>query len=180
MSIKNFEFKARVDEIDTLEKKLLTLGPQYIGQDHQKDTYFNVPFGRLKLREGTIENCLINYDREDKPGSKESRVILYEHPRSENLKKILAHQLGVKVVVEKKRKIYFIGNVKFHFDVVANLGTFIEVEAIDRSGEVSTDRLKIQCESYFDFFQLAPRQLIDKSYSDLILEQQNPKQGTHE
>jgi adenylate cyclase class IV len=41
---------------------------------------------------------------------------------------------GIKVIVQKKRRIYFIGNVKFHFDTIAELGTFIEVEAIDKDG----------------------------------------------
>ena len=33
--------------------------------------------------------------------------------------------------MDKKREIYFIHNVKFHIDNVKNLGTFIEIEAID-------------------------------------------------
>ncbi len=34
---------------------LLTHGADYKGTDRQTDTYFNVPNGRLKLREGNIE-----------------------------------------------------------------------------------------------------------------------------
>jgi adenylate cyclase, class 2 len=58
MQLTNFEFKARVNDIDATEQKLQQLSPIYKGQDHQIDTYFNVPSGRLKLREGTIENAL--------------------------------------------------------------------------------------------------------------------------
>ena len=65
MNIKNFEFKAKVEDLEKYEKKLLTLNPKYQGLDHQIDTYFNAKFGRLKLREGNIENSLINYDREN-------------------------------------------------------------------------------------------------------------------
>ena len=64
MNIKNFEFKAKIDEIEKYENKLLTLNPDFQGLDHQIDTYFNAQYGRLKLREGNIENSLINYDRE--------------------------------------------------------------------------------------------------------------------
>lgn len=77
-------------------------------------------------------------------------------------------QLGVKITVDKKRKIYFIDNVKFHFDVVEGLGTFIEVEAIDNNGTFSVEHLKAQCDKYFTYFGLDKSQLVDKSYSDLV------------
>jgi adenylate cyclase, class 2 len=173
MNIKNFEFKAKIEDLERVENKLLTLNPIFQGLDHQIDTYFNVGTGRLKLREGTIEHALINYDRENVAGSKESQIILYQHSPNEALKHILIKQLGVKVVVDKKRKIYFIGNVKFHFDRVENLGTFMEVEAIDSEDAFTTEELKAQCDTYFDFFELAPGDIIDKSYSDLLLEQEN-------
>jgi predicted adenylyl cyclase CyaB len=141
----------------------------YIGLDHQIDTYFHVQKGRLKLREGNIENSLINYDRENIAGSKLSDIILYKHEPNAALKNILVHQLGVKTIVDKKRKIYFIDNVKFHFDVVENLGTFIEVEAIDSDGKYSIEALKVQCDHYFEFFGLTAINIVDQSYSDLIM-----------
>lgn len=170
MNIKNFEFKAKVDEFESFETKLLTLNPVFQGLDHQIDTYFNVQHGRLKLREGNIENSLINYDRKNVSGSKESQIILYQHTPDDALKAILTRQLGIKIIVDKKRKIYYLNNVKFHFDLVQDLGTFIEVEAIDDKNEFTLEELKEQCDSYFDFFELTQENLIDKSYSDLILE----------
>jgi adenylate cyclase class 2 len=169
MNIKNFEFKARVDNLEQFENKLLALQPVFKGVDHQIDTYFNVQKGRLKLREGNIENSLINYDRENISGSKKSEIILYQHEPNPSLKNILIHQLGIKVIVDKKRKIYFINNVKFHFDLVENLGTFIEVEAIDVNDEFTTDELKKQCDYYLAFFEIKDDQIIDKSYSDMML-----------
>jgi len=170
MNIKNFEFKAKVGDIEKYEKKLLTLNPKFQGLDHQIDTYFNTQLGRLKLREGNIENSLINYDRENISGAKESQIILYQHEPNIALKNILTRQLGVKIIVDKRRKIYFIDNVKFHFDVVENLGTFIEVEAIDNKEEFTIEELKEQCDKYFDFFELIELNIIDKSYSDLIMD----------
>jgi adenylate cyclase class 2 len=169
MNIKNFEFKAKVNELQSLEQKLLSLNPIFQGLDHQIDTYFNAAIGRLKLREGNIENSLINYDRENVQGAKESHIILYQHAPSKALKEILTRQLGIKVIVDKKRKIYFIDNVKFHFDVVEHLGTFIEVEAIDTKDEYTLDLLKNQCDNYFKFFDLKQEDLVDQSYSDLLM-----------
>ena len=57
-------------------------------------------------------------------------MLLYHHKLEATLKEILVNSLGVKAVVVKTRQIYFIENVKFHFDKVKDLGTFIEVEAI--------------------------------------------------
>ena len=168
MNIKNFEFKAKVDNIEYYEKKLLALNPIFIGIDHQIDTYFNTTKGRLKLREGNIENSLINYNREDISGSKQSDIILYQHEPNNALKDILTLQLGIKIVVDKKRKIYFIDNIKFHFDIVDSLGTFIEVEAIDNKEEFTIEQLRTQCDKYFNFFELNETNVIDKSYSDLI------------
>jgi len=170
MNIKNFEFKAKVNAIEPFEEKLLSLNPVFHGIDHQIDTYFNASIGRLKLREGNIENSLINYDRENISGSKKSEIILYQHNPNPALKSILTKQLGIKVIVDKQRKIYFIENVKFHFDHVEQLGTFIEVEAIDAEEKFNIEELKNQCDQYFDFFELTQESVIDKSYSDLILE----------
>jgi len=170
MKIRNFEFKAKVNGIEKYENKLLALNPRFVGIDHQTDTYFNAVHGRLKLREGNIENSLINYDRENILGSKESQIILYQHEPNIALKNILTRQLGVKIIVEKKRKIYFIDNIKFHFDTVENLGTFIEVEAIDSKEEFTIEELKKQCDDFFNFFELSTENIIDKSYSDLMMD----------
>lgn len=168
--ITNFEFKAKVDDLEIYENKLLELQPVFIGLDHQIDTYFNANIGRLKLREGNIENALINYLRDDTANSKESTIILYKHQSDPALKAILRHQLGIKVVVDKMRKIYYIDNVKFHLDEVANLGRYIEVEAIDTNGSIPKENLQNQCEYYLDYFGINKDQLVSMSYSDLILE----------
>ncbi|MGB5007027.1 MAG: class IV adenylate cyclase, partial [Ferruginibacter sp.] len=148
MPILNIEFKAATNRLNELETLLKQYNPVFIGEDHQVDTYFNVDKNRLKLREGNIENALIHYERENTAGSKSSHVLLYQHQPDKTLKEILIKTLGIKAVVDKKRKIYFINNVKFHFDTVAGLGTFVEVEAIDKDGTIGRDKLQAQCDEY--------------------------------
>lgn len=169
MKILNYEFKARAENITYLENKLLELKPLFKGEDHQVDTYFNIPSGRLKLREGNIENALIYYERENSLGAKQSSVLLYRHNPDKSLKEILEKLFGIKVVVDKRRRIYFIDNVKFHFDSVDRLGSFVEVEAIDTSGNYSVEKLKAQCEKYFIYFGLEQSDTIAESYSDMLL-----------
>jgi len=166
----NFEFKAIAASLSELENLLLSLNPLFVGLDHQVDTYFNVPNGRLKLREGNIEHALIHYTRSNISGAKQSDVLLYQHQPDASLKQILTTALGVKTVVDKKRKIYFIENVKFHFDDVEQLGTFVEVEAIDKDGSIGIDTLKEQCRKYAQLFGIQEKDFVAQSYSDLLLQ----------
>lgn len=167
--ILNIEFKAATTKLAELEKALLQYDPVFIGEDRQVDTYFNVPSGRLKLREGNIENALIQYERDNIAGSKSSHVLLYRHQPDKALKEVLTKSLGIKAVVDKQRRIYFIDNVKFHFDSVSDLGTFIEVEAIDKDGTIGREKLQEQCDLYTAFFKIAEADFIALSYSDMLL-----------
>jgi len=165
----NFEFKASCRDIVEAEKRILPLQPLFAGTDHQVDTYFNVPNGRLKLREGNIENALIHYNRTNSASAKQSDVILYKHEPDASLKDALTKALGIKVVVDKSRKIFFIDNVKFHFDIVKELGTFLEVEAIDKDGTIGIEKLREQCSHYAQLLGVQEEDYIAVSYSDLLL-----------
>ena len=73
-------------------------------------------------------------------------------------------------MVDKKRKIYFINNVKFHFDTVQGLGTFVEVEAIDKDGNIGKEKLQAQCDEYAALFKIDAGDFCALSYSDMILQ----------
>jgi len=173
MKLHNFEFKARAKDLKRLELKLLELNPVYVGEDHQTDTYFTVKRGRLKLREGNIENSLVHYNREDKEEPKQSNVTFYKSADKTSLKEILTTALGVLAVIDKSREIYFINNVKFHVDIVKDLGTFVEIEAIDPDGTIGKEKLLEQCNYYLDLFKIREEDLISNSYSDLLLKKLN-------
>lgn len=165
----NFEFKARHNNIHEAERILQQHNPVFIGEDHQVDTYFNVSKGRLKLREGTIEQSLIFYERTNGVGAKQSNVTLYNHRPDAALKQVLVQAMGIKTIVDKKRKIYFIENVKFHFDRVEGLGEFVEVEAIDKDGSIGLEKLKAQCRLYQEVLGVEENDFMAESYSDMLL-----------
>ena len=169
MPITIIEIKARCDDQGRIRDILKGEGADFRGLDHQTDTYFKVAYGRLKLREGNIENHLIHYDRPDREGPKQSSVLLYISVPESDLKYILIKSLGILAVVEKKREIYFIDNVKFHIDSVVGLGSFIEIETIDEDGHIGEARLRKQCEHYLGKFNIRKDDLITGSYSDLLL-----------
>jgi len=166
----NIEIKARCNNPAFIKSVLAEKGAIFKGIDHQIDTYFNVAAGRLKLREGNIENHLIHYHRTNQAGPKKSTVSLYKTQPATNLKKILTDAIGVKIVIDKQRAIYYIDNVKFHIDVVDQLGNFVEIEAIDTGNIYTEEQLQTQCESYIQLFQILPADLLAQSYSDMLKE----------
>lgn len=166
----NAEFKARVDDLAAVRKRLAALGPLWAGVDRQRDTYFHAPHGRLKLREGTVETALIAYTRVDTAAVKRSDVTLapLSAEAAAALRPVLAAALGVDVVVEKVREIAFVGHVKVHLDVVPRLGTFVEVEAIDTDGTRTLDTLTADAASMRTALGLDGAVLEARSYADLI------------
>jgi predicted adenylyl cyclase CyaB len=173
----NIEIKARCDDLGIIRAALRAQNADFIGEDRQIDTYFRVPEGRLKLREGTIERSLIHYHRPNQDGPKPSKVTRYEPEAPRGLKHVLTAALGIWVVVAKTREIYFIDNVKFHLDRVDELGTFVEIEAIGRDETDDPDALRTQCETYMDQFDLAADALVADSYSDLLHRRQAQDSG---
>jgi predicted adenylyl cyclase CyaB len=169
MAILNVEIKARCKTPEKIEEFLQQRKARFIGMDHQIDTYFKSGNGRLKLREGNIENSLIYYDRDNTSGPKTSKVLLYKTKPDSSLKEILTKSNGVLCVVDKKRKIFFIENVKFHIDTVKGLGRFVEIEAIDETGDIGKEKLQKQAEYYLNMFHIQQEDLVAVSYSDLLI-----------
>jgi adenylate cyclase class 2 len=185
----NVEIKARCHDLSAARKTLLRLGARLVGPDHQRDTYFRVPHGRLKLREGQIENNLIFYARPDQDGPKRSDVILVGTRPGSDLEALLTAALGQSAIVEKRREIYFVEvsditmpddptaterarareNVKVHLDTVTGLGSFVEIEAIDLDGTLGLPLLDAQCRRLMERLGIRDADLEAASYSDLVL-----------
>lgn len=165
----NIEIKAKSDNHSKIREILISKSARHYGIDHQIDTYFKSNVGRLKLREGNLENYLVYYERDNQEGPKQSLITLFECLPKSSLKSILIKSLGILVVVDKVREIYFIDNVKFHIDTVEGLGKFIEIEAIDDTSTIEKSKLLEQCQFYLDLFKIEKKDLISCSYSDLIL-----------
>ncbi|MEI7750974.1 MAG: class IV adenylate cyclase [Candidatus Omnitrophota bacterium] len=166
----SLEIKARCPDPAHIRKILLARGASFKGLDHQIDTYFRVPDGRLKLREGNIENALIYYKRVDQKNSKKCDSTLFPCLKKTPLKKILTRTLGVLTVVDKKREIYFVKNAKFHIDRVKRLGDFMEIEVFGPAQ--ASAKLRKQCEFYQKLLGIRTTDLVADSYSDQLLRQQ--------
>ena len=168
----NIEIKARCEDPELIREILKSKNADFKGKDHQVDTYFIVPNGRLKLREGNIENNLIQYNRPNISGPKQSNFSLYKTEHNSPLKQLLINSLGIKTIVDKQREIYYLGNIKFHIDEVIDLGSFVEIEAerIDKKGSI--EKLHQQCSEFLHLFEIEESALIHNSYSDMLIERQ--------
>ncbi len=170
MKLINVEIKAKCFHPEKVEAFLLNNNALFQGTDLQKDTYFNILDGRLKLRQGNIENNLIFYKRNNQKGPKQSNFSLIPVSEPQQMESILTEALGIKVIVEKKRKIYYLNNIKVHIDEVPGLGCFVEIEAGNRlNPEICLEELHRQCAELMHHFDIKEEELIENSYSDMLL-----------
>jgi predicted adenylyl cyclase CyaB len=145
------------------------LGAVDHGVLNQRDTYFHVPAGRLKLREQTGDiPHLIAYARADQTQQRESRYRIVEVPDALGLKAALSVSLGVKIVVTKSRHLLLWKSVRIHIDEVEGLGNFLELEAVaPMDSDLDQERELIQ-RLRLDL-DIDDGDLIATSYSDLLL-----------
>jgi adenylate cyclase, class 2 len=135
----------------------------------QKDTYFDVPKGRLKLRqEAGAPARLIAYERSDLPGQRESRYRVVEVGDATELEEALAGVLGITAVVSKERRLFLFEGVRIHLDRVDGLGSFIELEGVAAPGERDLARLEIPLARLRNSLGIDEADLIGESYCDLI------------
>lgn len=170
----NVEIKAKCSNQDKIRNILLDRKAQYKGTDHQVDTYFQVPKGRLKLRQSTIKSGLVHYQRSNQTGPKGSQVTVFHTQAANDLKAVLSQAIEILAIVDKTREIYFIDNVKFHIDLVQGLGSFIEIEAVDTDAMLGIEKLTEQCNFYLNLFAITEKNLIAESYSDMVLKKDYP------
>jgi len=169
MSHLNVEIKAIVNDSSFVRDYLMNHNAIFKGTDVQTDTYFNVNAGRLKLREGNIENNLIFYNRTNQAGPKSSHFNIVKIENAKGLKEVLERSCGIRMIVRKKREIYYINNVKFHIDEVPGLGSFIEIEAGNILADKTESELSDQCNFYLKELGIKEEDLVAESYSDLLL-----------
>jgi adenylate cyclase, class 2 len=107
------------------------LDAQNRGTIWQRDSYFDVPVGGLKLREEKPGRPhLIQFQRADEPQQRESRYRTIEVEDPQTLLDALTAAIGSTVVVIKRRRLFLWQGVRIHLDEVEHLGTFIELEAV--------------------------------------------------
>ncbi len=144
------------------------LGAEDKGTLIQRDTYFEAPQGRLKLREepDAVAN-LIAYERPDIPSNSESHYRLIEVSEPAEMRDALAAVLGIAVVVSKARRLFIFEGVRIHLDRVDDLGEYIEFEGVAVDGK-GPDGFAELLNDLKQSFGIRDEDLLRQSYSDLL------------
>jgi adenylate cyclase, class 2 len=132
---RNVELKATDPDPDRSLAVCRELGAHDEGELRQRDTYFAVAHGGLKLREqdpGVPH--LIQFARGDRPEQRESRYRIAEVADGPATRAALESALGVTGVVVKRRRLFLWRDVRIHLDRVEGLGAFVELEAVAPPG----------------------------------------------
>ncbi len=169
--MKNIEIKYRVQSVEKLCSFLI--GDREVRESWrhmQKDIYYPVPNGRLKLRiESDSEAQLIFYRRTDARYSRESNYHIYRTKNPAELNVLLQEAFGVRGTVEKERRLLLFRNVRIHLDRVKDLGEFLEFESVV-SGETdeATARDNLgEIQRRLSGFEMTPEA---QSYADLLVQ----------
>ena len=85
------------------------------------------------------------------------------------VKQSLVAALGVRQVVDKHREIHLYHNVRIHLDRVADLGEFLEFEAV-LGADVSAEEGNSQVRYLREQFGIADEDLQTGSYADIAAE----------
>lgn len=165
---RNIEIKAHANSF----KRQLAAGEELSDQPLatliQEDTFFNVPDGRLKLREFPDSPAmLIFYNRIDTQGPKLSDYHITETNDGAGLKSVLTKAYGIRAIVKKERSLYMSGRTRLHFDQVENLGEFIELEVV-LSNDDSIEGGEAEAQDLMSKLNIQAKDLIDVAYVDLL------------
>ena len=172
---RNVELKALDPDPTRSLERALALGAEDRGEIVQRDTYFRVTHGRLKLREEEPgEAHLIAYSRPDAAAVRVSSYRVVPVPDPGGMRAALAETNGVDVVVEKRRRLLLWESVRIHLDEVEGLGSFLELEAV-ASPESDLERERAQVARLRAELGIDDAALREGSYSDAMRTAPDPQ-----
>jgi adenylate cyclase class IV len=126
---RNIEIKARAQQFDQLRERAAELSPEAPLIFRQQDFFYDVPRGRLKLRQfddGTPAELIFD----DRDGPKASYYTRSPVTNPEAMHSLLATALTTRGIVTKERHVYISGRTRIHLDRVDGLGDFVELEVL--------------------------------------------------
>lgn len=167
-ALQNIELKARLADLAAARRLAVAVATKRIAVQQQLDTYFHCRQGRLKLRQiDNLSSQLVWYARPDQQGPKASQYMLVPISNPQTLKAALGAALGVRAVIQKRREIFLVGNVRIHLDEVIGLGSFLELEAV-LGPDLDDAQGRAQLHALAEKFAIAAEDLVAGSYADMI------------
>ena len=163
----NLELKARVENLEAIKHILKNIGATFEKTLDQKDIYYKVKNGLLKLRIENGNYSLIKYNREEEKSDRWSNYYVVKMEGTET-ELLFSSLFSIETEVLKKRELYLYKDTRIHIDTVENLGKFIELETVVH-GE--REYAKELFDEMIELLNLDLSNQIRSSYRDLILAQ---------
>lgn len=164
--MRNLEAKFRLTNLDSARRAAESIGYAVQRSFRQRDTFFAVQSGKLKLRQQSDGAWLIHYDRVHSSGLELSNYQIVPIGDPNALRTILSNALGVIAEVRKERTLMLRENIRFHLDRVDDLGSFGEIEAVIRDGD-NSESSREGVNRLLDAIGVGKDDLIDVSYFEL-------------
>jgi predicted adenylyl cyclase CyaB len=165
--MRNLEAKFRLADHSAAQECALAIGFEPRGILIQRDTFFVVTRGKLKLREQTDGAWLIHYRRGEQEELQLSDYAIVPVANPAALRMMLADALGVLAEVRKQRTLMIRRNVRLHLDRVEDLGDFGEIEAVLAEG-VTPHAFHREVATILDDLGVASSDLLERSYFELM------------
>jgi predicted adenylyl cyclase CyaB len=165
--MRNLEAKFRLSDLATARRSAEAIGFVFAAVLEQRDTFFVVPSGKLKLREQGSDGWLIHYHRDHSQQLELSNYEIVAVADPAATRAILLAALGAQDEVRKQRTLLMRRNIRLHLDHVDGLGVFGEIEAVLRDTEVA-DTYRAEVSEILTAIDVAAADLIDVSYFELI------------
>jgi len=162
---KNLEIKVKLSSHKEVQEILKKNKISFEELLLQKDIYYKVNKGLLKLRIENDKQTLIFYDRNEKSKKRWSDYHLLEIDNTD-ANKYLKRFLEVLTIVNKKRELYLYKNTRIHLDYVKGLGSFLELETRVVNGLKDAEK---RFAFMMDLLKLRDKKEIRASYKDLLL-----------
>jgi predicted adenylyl cyclase CyaB len=161
---RNLEIKLQLDSLKNikqiLNKNRIALKEVLI----QKDVYYTVEKGLLKLRIENGQSSLIYYLRNENSSKRWSDYEIVNF-RNGSIEKFFARFMTTEVAVSKIRELYIYNNTRIHLDKVKGLGSFIELETIVKNGLQDAQK---RFNKMINMLELDIDKQIRASYRDLL------------
>jgi predicted adenylyl cyclase CyaB len=168
--MKNLEAKFRLSNHAEAEERARAIGYTRRAVLNQRDTFFRVANGKLKLREENGSAVLIFYHRGESGPLMLSNYEIAKVADPPRTLRILATALGPIAVVEKVRTLMMRDNVRLHLDQVERLGEFGEIEAVIADCD-DPERSRSAVNEILGALKVEKADLIDVSYFEMIAKQ---------
>ncbi|WP_439640305.1 class IV adenylate cyclase [Nevskia sp.] len=162
----NLEAKFRLPDHAAAQAAAIAIGYRPEAVLNQRDTFFVVATGKLKLREEDQRSYLIGYGRVERDGLQLSDYQLVPVPDPAAMRTLLAGTLGVLAEVRKRRTLLLCRNVRLHLDEVEGLGLLGEIEAVvPDGGDPEAERAFV--DATLAALGVSREQLIEGSYFEM-------------